>query len=65
MTDLTDLTVSQAISGMKNKEFSATELTGAYIKNTASLFAVFFISALAEKGYRCLRYPFNNRPLCG
>ena len=33
MTDLTDLTVSQAIKGMKNKEFSATELTNAYIKN--------------------------------
>ena len=33
MTDLTDLTVSQALNGMKNKEFSATELTSSYIRN--------------------------------
>ena len=33
MTDLTDLTISQAISGLKNKEFKATELTKAYIRN--------------------------------
>ena len=36
MTDLTDLTISQAISGLKNKEFKATELTKAYIRNMES-----------------------------
>ena len=33
MTDLTDLTIAQAIEGMKNKSFSATELTSAYVDN--------------------------------
>lgn len=33
MTDLTDLTVAQAINGLSKKDFSATELTKAYIKN--------------------------------
>ena len=33
MTDLTDLTIAQAIKGMKNKTFSATELTTAYLEN--------------------------------
>ncbi len=33
MTNLTDLTIAQAIQGMKNKSFSATELTKAYAQN--------------------------------
>lgn len=33
MTDLTKLTISQALEGLKNKEFSASELTSAYVKN--------------------------------
>ena len=33
MTDLTKLTVSEALLGMKTKQFSAVELTNAYIKN--------------------------------
>ena len=33
MTDLTNLTIAQAIKGMKNKSFSATELTKAYLEN--------------------------------
>ncbi len=33
MTDITALTVAAALNGLKNKEFSATELTAAYIKN--------------------------------
>ena len=33
MTDLTDLTIAQVISGLSKKDFSATELTKAYIKN--------------------------------
>jgi len=32
MTDLTKLTVSKALQGLKNKEFSAVDLTNAYIK---------------------------------
>ena len=33
MTDLTKLTISESLKGLKNKEFSATELTNAYIRN--------------------------------
>jgi aspartyl-tRNA(Asn)/glutamyl-tRNA(Gln) amidotransferase subunit A len=33
MTDLTNLTVSQALKGLKNKEFTAVELTTAYVAN--------------------------------
>ena len=33
MKDITKLTVAQALSGLKKKEFSATELTEAYIDN--------------------------------
>ena len=33
MTDLVNLTIAQAIKGMKNKDFNATELTKAYIEN--------------------------------
>ena len=33
MTDLINLTIAQAIKGMKNKDFNATELTKAYIEN--------------------------------
>ena len=33
MTDLTKLTIAQARDGLKNKEFTASELTQAYIKN--------------------------------
>lgn len=33
MTDLTKLTIAQALEGLKNKEFTATELTKAYIEN--------------------------------
>lgn len=33
MVDLTELTIAEALSGMKNKAFSATELANAYIKN--------------------------------
>lgn len=32
MTELTKLTISEALKGLKNKEFSASELTSAYIK---------------------------------
>ena len=31
MTDLTKLTISQATTGLKNKDFSAVELTTSYI----------------------------------
>ena len=31
MTDLTDLTIAGALNGLKNKEFSAVELTNAHI----------------------------------
>lgn len=33
MTDLTKLTISQALEGLKNKDFNASELTAAYVKN--------------------------------
>lgn len=33
MTDITKLTISQALECLKKKQFSATELTSAYIKN--------------------------------
>ena len=33
MTDLTKLTIAQTLSGLKNKDFSAVELTNAYLKN--------------------------------
>jgi len=33
MNDLTKLTIAEALDGMKNKQFTAQELTGAYIKN--------------------------------
>jgi aspartyl-tRNA(Asn)/glutamyl-tRNA(Gln) amidotransferase subunit A len=33
MTDLTKLTIRQTIDGLKNKKFSSTEVTSAYIKN--------------------------------
>ena len=33
MTDLTKLTIAQAREALKNKEFTAVELTEAYIKN--------------------------------
>lgn len=33
MTDLTKLTISQALEGLKNKKISAGELTAAYVKN--------------------------------
>lgn len=33
MTELTDLTIAEALQGLKNKDFTATELTGAYIEN--------------------------------
>jgi len=32
MTDLTELTIAEALKSLKNKEFSATELTNAYIQ---------------------------------
>lgn len=32
MTDLTELTIAEALKSLKNKEFSATDLTNAYIK---------------------------------
>jgi len=35
MTELTKLTISEALKGLKNKEFSASELTSAYIKKMA------------------------------
>ncbi len=33
MTNLTDLTIAEALDGLKKKEFSATELTTAYVEN--------------------------------
>jgi len=33
MTELVKLTIAEALNGLKNKDFSATELTGAYLKN--------------------------------
>ena len=33
MTDLTDLTIAEAKKGLRDKEFTAVELTEAYIKN--------------------------------
>ena len=33
MTDLTKLTIRQTVDGLKNKKFSSTEVTSAYIKN--------------------------------
>ena len=33
MSDITKLTIAQALDGLKRKEFTATELTSAYIKN--------------------------------
>lgn len=33
MTDITHLTAAEALNGLKNKEFSALELTNAYIEN--------------------------------
>ena len=33
MTDLTKLTIRQTIDGLKNKKFSSTEVTSAYIEN--------------------------------
>lgn len=36
MTELTKLTIAEALSGMKKKDFSAKELTDAYLKNMES-----------------------------
>ena len=33
MTDITKLTISEALKALKNKEFTATELTEAYVRN--------------------------------
>ncbi len=36
MTELTQLTISQSLKGLKNKDFTATELTNAYLKKMES-----------------------------
>ena len=36
MSDITKLTISQTLEGLKNKQFSATELTKAYLQDMAN-----------------------------